>query len=389
MENKVLVSTDIGSDIDDALSILSMINAGMDLRGIYTTNSKDLIVRSLIAKHMVNLSKKEIIVANGEAMPILSWLEPYEYFEDANVDDKYIDEERSRGEPKIHYISLKKAGIIKEGVKDLAERLSQDKYTIFSLAPLTNIARLILNHPDSIKNIDNLYIMGGSIEGRIEHNIRYDCDAAEIVFNSNIPITLIPGDLCERYRMPVSRLESFDDNELSGYVHKMTRGFVAAKTGENIIKKSLRDKLRRDVLLNYHPKVNNENKERIVDKINLKYKDRLVESLYDIHYSILDPEDYFSDFNELITDLRDKEINYEKGEETARTLEECIPTEISVADVYVPYCFLNRDKLRIVRGNLIGGSEMGATKVVEGNRFEIVVDLDFKDFSSYLERYVR
>ena len=40
--DKILVSTDIGSDIDDALSLQAMFNLGLPVEAIYTANSVDL-----------------------------------------------------------------------------------------------------------------------------------------------------------------------------------------------------------------------------------------------------------------------------------------------------------------------------------------------------------
>ena len=88
MERKVLVSTDIGSDIDDALSILTMFNMGLNVRGIYTVNG-DVDSRSYIAKHMVDLYGTGIPVGRGTAES-LSGEKPYSFCEDAYVDDKFV-----------------------------------------------------------------------------------------------------------------------------------------------------------------------------------------------------------------------------------------------------------------------------------------------------------
>ena len=60
MKNKkVLVSTDIGSDIDDALSLLVMLNSGINLEGVYTVNG-DVDSRSFITHHLLKLAGKDI-----------------------------------------------------------------------------------------------------------------------------------------------------------------------------------------------------------------------------------------------------------------------------------------------------------------------------------------
>ena len=87
MKNKILLSTDIGSDIDDALALLGMLNQNLDLEAIYTVNG-DVDTRSYIAKHMVDLSGKEIVVARGESQPLLG-PKPYTFYEEYHIDDKY------------------------------------------------------------------------------------------------------------------------------------------------------------------------------------------------------------------------------------------------------------------------------------------------------------
>ncbi len=71
---------------------------------------------------------------------------------------------------------------------------------IAPVGPLTNIALLIREHPELIPRIAHLSIMGGSIgEGNTtvsaEFNIYADPEAADIVFRSGIPITMIGLDV--------------------------------------------------------------------------------------------------------------------------------------------------------------------------------------------------
>jgi pyrimidine-specific ribonucleoside hydrolase len=85
---------------------------------------------------------------------------------------------------------------------------SPDKTTILTLGPLTNLAELLLAVPEATNNIDMVYIMGGAVEmpGNVgysnagidnqtaEWNIYVDPHAAALVFQSGVPITLIPLD---------------------------------------------------------------------------------------------------------------------------------------------------------------------------------------------------
>ena len=80
--------------------------------------------------------------------------------------------------------------------------------TFLALGPLTNLAQAFQSHPEVIEKIDRLYIMGGAVEasGNVydpglgfdnqtaEWNIYADPLAAAIVFESGVPITLVPLD---------------------------------------------------------------------------------------------------------------------------------------------------------------------------------------------------
>ena len=67
---------------------------------------------------------------------------------------------------------------------------------LLPLGPLTNIARVLLKRPDIAEQIPEIILMGGSIEGgnatpAAEANIYNDPEAAKIVFESGIPITMV------------------------------------------------------------------------------------------------------------------------------------------------------------------------------------------------------
>lgn len=78
---------------------------------------------------------------------------------------------------------------------------SNEKISIITLAPLTNIALLLKKYPKSAEKIDKIVIMGGSIEEDgiktpyAEFNIASDPEACEFVLNSSVPKVIIPMEL--------------------------------------------------------------------------------------------------------------------------------------------------------------------------------------------------
>ncbi len=100
---------------------------------------------------------------------------------------------------------------------------SSSKVTLVCLGPLTNIAHLLTEFPDSKDHIEEIVLMGGSIySGNIlpkaEFNIYHDPHAAEIVFASGVNVTMAGLEVCDsafvwhyemdtlQYRGKVSRL---------------------------------------------------------------------------------------------------------------------------------------------------------------------------------------
>lgn len=73
---------------------------------------------------------------------------------------------------------------------------------IITLGPLTNLAMAFLLAPDAMKNIKAIYTMGGQYRQNnpygpaSEFNIMVDAEAAKIVVNSGVHVTLIPLDVC-------------------------------------------------------------------------------------------------------------------------------------------------------------------------------------------------
>jgi pyrimidine-specific ribonucleoside hydrolase len=92
-------------------------------------------------------------------------------------------------------------------------QLSPQKVTLLSLGPLTTIAELLQSNPADAENIEMIYAMGGAVRvpGNVsaglidnqvaEFNIYIDPSAANIVFKSGVPITLVPLDATNQVKI--------------------------------------------------------------------------------------------------------------------------------------------------------------------------------------------
>src|SRR5207302_815145 len=84
---------------------------------------------------------------------------------------------------------------------------------------LTNIAKLIETHPDSVKMIKRLVIMGGSVrrghadgsKPQPEWNIVSDVKAAQTVFLSGVPLVVAPLDATAMVKLDAKRQKKLFD----------------------------------------------------------------------------------------------------------------------------------------------------------------------------------
>lgn len=90
-------------------------------------------------------------------------------------------------------------GIENDGTRALYEALKKEKLTILALGPMTNIATLILNHPDIIPQIEKISICAARTpdlpfnpgNGKLnvfDYNYEFDTKSMDVLLNSPIPL---------------------------------------------------------------------------------------------------------------------------------------------------------------------------------------------------------
>src|SRR5699024_10906661 len=79
--------------------------------------------------------------------------------------------------------------------------------TLLAIAPLTNIAMAIKKDPTIVDKVKRLYIMGGTnnalgiIVPSAEYNFYVDPEAAMLVLQSGIEMTMVGWDMCTAYSL--------------------------------------------------------------------------------------------------------------------------------------------------------------------------------------------
>jgi len=110
--------------------------------------------------------------------------------------------------------------------------------TLCALGPLTDIAMALVKAPYIGGKIGELVIMGGAgfeignVTPAAEFNIHVDPDAAAIVLDSGVPVTLIPLDITHKVLSTPPRLAALEalSNRCGPAVAAALAGFEAART---------------------------------------------------------------------------------------------------------------------------------------------------------------
>ena len=98
-------------------------------------------------------------------------------------------------------------GTVAEGAVELLhDQLTSQpgEVVLVALGPLTNVARLIWERPAALEQARNIIVMGGAVNTpgnvtpKAEFNIYSDPAAAEIVFSSGLPVTVVDLAACRQ-----------------------------------------------------------------------------------------------------------------------------------------------------------------------------------------------
>jgi pyrimidine-specific ribonucleoside hydrolase len=86
-----------------------------------------------------------------------------------------------------------------ELMRDIVERHS-NPVTLVPVGPLTNVALFISTYPQTATKLERIFLMGGSasvgnVTATAEFNVWHDPEAAHIVFDSGIPLTMYGLDV--------------------------------------------------------------------------------------------------------------------------------------------------------------------------------------------------
>ena len=175
MIKKILLDTDIGDEIDDALALYTAMSNGFEIVGI-TTVFKNTDERARIAKRILKLYGKgyeSVPVFAGHKTPIAEKAEEYPHtchFHEALLSDEYTPDGDADAAVDFIIDCCKKYG---------------EELAIVAIGPFTNIARAIEKNKDAVNRAGKVVIMGGAYYRQYaDWNVMCDVEAADIMFRS-------------------------------------------------------------------------------------------------------------------------------------------------------------------------------------------------------------
>ena len=209
MAKKIIIDCDVG--VDDALAlILAFHSSELTVDAVTGVNGNvplDTVFTNIQKVLSIIQPKKRPLIARGADKPLKG----------NSIHAHSVHGKTGLGEAKIDLREgeewwEKYPGSADELILKLAYQF-HNELTLIAVGPLTNLALALKKETEGMKKLKGLVIMGGSVRTRgnttpdAEFNIYSDPLAAKIVFESGLPITLVPLDVTHQVFLTSRRME--------------------------------------------------------------------------------------------------------------------------------------------------------------------------------------
>lgn len=233
---RILIDTDPG--VDDALAIfLAIRSPELQIEGITAVSGNVPLAFTLPnALRLIEIAgRPDIPVAAGAAVPLLRRL----------VTAAYVHGNNGLGgvefpEPKIKAAPENATDLIRRVV-----RANPGEITIVAVGPLTNIATVLKADPAIAPMIKSFALMGGSLSGgnitpAAEFNFYVDPEAARIVFDSGVPITMVGLDVTHKVLLRDAQVRALEAAQnpvaqAAGKIMRATLARIAPNKDETVV----------------------------------------------------------------------------------------------------------------------------------------------------------
>jgi len=192
---------------DDAIAlVLALASPELEVKAVTSSagnQTPDKTLRNVL-RMLTLLKRSDIPVAGGAVKPLMRDL---------------IIADNVHGETGLDGPALPEPGFAPQNctaVELMAKvlRESPEPVTLVATGPQTNVALLLNSHPELHAKIARIVIMGGAMglgnwTPAAEFNIYVDPEAAEIVFQSGIPVVMAGLDVTHRAQIMADEIERF------------------------------------------------------------------------------------------------------------------------------------------------------------------------------------
>jgi purine nucleosidase len=184
---KIIIDTDIGDDIDDAFAIaLALRSPELQILGVSTSFGDTEARANIAARLLTDAGRQDIPVLAGVHTQVQDHLSQRKYGESGRF---------SRGPHR-------------PSVDVILDQIRRDpgQVTLVAIGPLVNVGVLIDRDPLTFKKLKRVVIMGGAVDRgygdpygaptapQPEWNIMNDIPAAQKLFQSGVPLYVMPLD---------------------------------------------------------------------------------------------------------------------------------------------------------------------------------------------------
>jgi len=207
MTTRVILDTDIGTDVDDCLALALILCAPeLELVGVTCVYGDVLLRARMVLKFLKLRGRTDVPVMVGATRPLLD-LQPI-YWLGHEGKGLLDDADEALAPSPEHAVDF----IVRTVMEDPGQ------IHLITIGPMTNAALAFLREPCLAQNLAHLTVMGSVLRGPAnlhlpysEHNVRCDAEAAHVVLSAGAPTTLIPLDVTEQvkiYAKDVARIRA-------------------------------------------------------------------------------------------------------------------------------------------------------------------------------------
>ncbi|MCH8184992.1 MAG: nucleoside hydrolase [Chloroflexi bacterium] len=213
---KAVIDTDPGAD--DALALMMALAAPrLNVLGLTTVGGNASLANTTrnALRLLHYLGRGDVPVSRGAGRPLEGAFQYAPYY-------------HGRGGLTVR-LPRADAGVVGVRAADYLISLAsafRGELTIIALGPLTNVARAIDKEPRVARWVKDVVVMGGAVEvpGNVtphaEFNIFNDPKAADVVFCSGVPVTLVGLDVCNDVYFETRDIDLLDSSTASGNLQR-------------------------------------------------------------------------------------------------------------------------------------------------------------------------